>query len=807
MKFTLDWLKQYTDFKITVAELTDRLTMAGLEVDSVENISPELNKVQVAKILAVRSHPDADRLVLCDVTVGDEKKQIVCGAPNAKAGMLSPLALPGAVLPGGMKIKRGKIRGQVSEGMLCSARDLGLSEDHAGIMELPGELTPGENIVQALNLEDILIEVDLTPNRPDCASVIGIGREVAGFCNSRLKRPVDPADLPRLTGQGVPFSVDVLEPGDCPRYAARLLTGVTVGPSPWWLQKRLLAVGLRPINNIVDITNFVMLETGQPLHAFDFKKLAGGKIIVRKAASGETITTLDDQQRALDSDMLMICDEEKPVAVAGVMGGANSEVDPDTTEILLESACFDPISIRRTSRRLKLNTDASFRFERGVDPQGAPLALERVVRLIVETSGAHVVDDGIDACYEIEEPPVLHLRIQRTCDLLGMNFSGGELSTFLTGIEFEVKELDDDTLSVTPPSFRVDIEREIDLVEEIARLKGYNEISTTLPVVPMSFPEHDGARDLRKQLAGIMTSLGFYEAINYSFVAEKHFDMLSLPENDPLRQTVRLMNPLAEDQNVMRTSLLPGLLENIRRNINHQVVDIKLFEMGKVFLPHAGNLLPDEKFRLTAVISGRRSPGSPVIHFNNLETDLLDVKGVAETILRELRLLQVELILADSVISYGLEGNIIELRTNENVAGCCGQISPKILKTFGIKQDVFFLDLDFDALALLEKERKEFSPLPRYPAVKWDLAVLVPDTVGGGEILQSIREAGEPLFDHAEIFDVFHGDHIESGKKNIAISITYRSDKCTLDDETVGRAHQKMTDMVLSRFKGQLREV
>ncbi|MCD6390010.1 MAG: phenylalanine--tRNA ligase subunit beta, partial [Desulfobulbaceae bacterium] len=305
MKFTLDWLKQYVDVKMTVAELADRLTMAGLEVDSVENLSQELNKVHVAQILEVRSHPDADRLVLCDVAVGDEKKQIVCGAPNAKAGMLSPLALPGAVLPGGLKIKKGKIRGQVSEGMLCSARDLGISDDHEGIMELPQDLTHGENIVQALNLEDILIDVDLTPNRPDCASVIGIGREVAGFCNSRLKQPVDHAELPRLTGQGLPFSVDVQAVEDCPRYAARLLTGVKVCPSPWWLQKRLLAIGLRPINNIVDITNFVMLETGQPLHAFDFKKLTGGKIVVRKAAPGETITTLDGQQHELKTDMLM----------------------------------------------------------------------------------------------------------------------------------------------------------------------------------------------------------------------------------------------------------------------------------------------------------------------------------------------------------------------------------------------------------------------------------------------------------------------------------------------------------------------
>lgn len=807
MKFTLDWLKQYVDVPLGADELADRLTMAGLEVDSVEKIFHDLDKVCVAEIVTVRSHPDADRLVVCDVRVGDEEKQVVCGAPNAREGLVTAIALPGSVLSGPVKIKKGKIRGQVSEGMLCSARDLGISEDHSGIMELPESYESGQNLAQALGLKDILIEVDLTPNRPDCASVIGIGREVVGFCGGTLKLPVSDEDLPKFTGENVPFQVEVEASADCPRYSARLLTDVTVGSSPWWLQKRLLAVGLRPINNVVDATNFVMLETGQPLHAFDFTKLAGKKIVVRKARDGEKLVTLDGQERKLDADMLMICDAEKPVAVAGVMGGANSEVTPETTEILLESACFNPISIRRTGRQLKLGTDASFRFERGVDLQGTVRALERVVQILVDIAGAVVVENGVDACIDIKGPPVLQLRVQRTSDLLGMIFSSAELTAFLTSIEFGVEQLDDDTLAVSPPSFRVDIEREIDLVEEIARLKGYDEIPATMPNVQMSIAEEGQGRQLREQLAQVMTSLGFYEAINYSFVAENYWDMMALPEDDVLRNTVRLLNPLAEDQNVMRTTLLPGLLENVRRNVNHQVSDVRLFEIGKVFHPVDGKELPEERFRLTALLTGRRAAGSPVIHYGQETTDLLDVKGVAEMIFSQLRLPCINFGVDGHALSYHESGCVIDLSLGDRLIGQCVQISKKVLKKFGIKQDVFCLDVDFQTLVAAKKVAREFTPLAKFPHVRWDIAVLVPDFVGGGDLLQAIMTTKEPLLQQAEIFDVYRGDPIEPGKKSVAISILYRASDCTLDDETVGKAHQQIIDMVLSRFNGQLREV
>ena len=806
MKFTVNWLKQYIDFDFTPDELADRLTMAGLEVDSVDALFHGLDEVRVAKIVEVAPHPNADKLSLCEVAVGPERYRVVCGAPNAAVGMLTAIALPGVTLPSGLKIKKSKIRGESSIGMLCSERDLGISEEHSGIMELPETLEHGQSLIEALELKDTLIEVDLTPNRPDCTSVIGVAREVAGFTRGNISQPIE-KELPALTGEGVPFAVDVESPEDCPRYAARLLRNVTIAPSPWWLKKRLLSIGLRPINNVVDITNFVMLEYGQPLHAFDFDELAGHRIVVRKPAPGETITTLDGTKRELDPEMLLICDAERPVAVAGVMGGGNSEVSDATTDVLLESACFNPISIRRTSRMLKLGTDASYRFERGVDPELAPRALERVVQLMVAITGAKVVNNGVDFCEGIAEPPVLSLRVKKTCDLLGMDFSADDLIDFLTSIEIRAEKKDEDTLTVRPPSFRVDLEREIDLVEEIARLKGFNDIPSALPMVPMSFAERDQGRDLQKQAASILTSLGFYEAINYSFVSERHFDMLGLEAEDPLRTVVRLLNPIAEDQSVMRTMLLPGLLENVCRNINHQTTDVRLFEIGKVFHPTGGDQ-PDEKVRLAAVMSGRRHPGSSRLYFAEELVDIFDAKGAVEQLMEGFRLPQVEFLLAEGAPKrYVDPGSFFELKVDGKEIGCVGMLAKKALKQFGIKQDCFFLDIHLDELVELAAAPKIFTPLPKFQAVSWDIAVLVPEDVQAGQMIEAIGSFDDPLVQSADIFDVYRGKPIEDGIKSVAISVTYRSSEKTLDDETVGRVHEKIIDMILSRFNGRLREV
>ncbi|MFC1827499.1 phenylalanine--tRNA ligase subunit beta [Thermodesulfobacteriota bacterium] len=809
MKFTLNWLKEYTDFDLPVDVLADKLTMLGLEVDNVDDLYQELDPIKVAKIINVKPHPDADRLTLCDVTVGEEAFQVVCGAPNARPEILTAIALPGTTMPGGFKVKKAAIRGQESSGMLCSEKDLGISEDHTGIMELPDIASSGQSLSEALSLRDTLIEVDLTPNRPDCTSVIGIAREVAGFTSQKLNQPVK-NDLPQLTGEGVPFSVEVLNPEDCPRYAARLLKNVTIGPSPWWLRKRLLSIGLRPINNVVDITNLVMLEYGQPLHAFDFDRLGGGKIVVRRANAGENIVTLDGEKRELDQQMLLICDAEKPVAVAGVMGGENSEVIDSTKNILLESACFNPLSVRRTARHLNLGTEASYRFERGVDPELAPRAMERAIQLLVEIAGAEAVDNGYDCVSGIADRDTIRLRVSRTNDLLGMQLDSMEITRCLESIELQVTQADDDTLLVTPPSFRVDLEREVDLIEEVARLQGYNEIPTAMPVVPMSFPEQQPGLGLRKKLAAMLVSHGFYEAINYSFVDENNFDRLKLEDNDPTRKAVTLLNPLSEDQKIMRTMMLPSLLQNISRNTSRQNNDIRLFEIGKVFHPVADEPLPNENMRVAGVISGRRHPCSSLLHFETAGVDIYDCKGIVEAILQEVRLSNAASTVfrneISTVPSYIQPDSYIVFQAGDNQLGVLGKIDIEVLKAFGIKQDVFFFDLDLDMITELKPEPKAFSQLPKFPSVDRDIALVVPEAVAAGELLSAIDNARELLVESVEIFDVYRGDSVGAGNKSVAITLMYRSAEQTLDDNTVNKVHQRLIQMLEKDFQGKLRD-
>ena len=804
MKFTINWLKQYVDFDLSAVELADRLTMLGLEVDAVEHLYPGLEQIKVARVLSVAKHPNADKLSLCDVMVGDECKRVVCGAPNVKAGMLVPIALPGCQMPSGMQIKQSKIRGEVSEGMLCSGAELGIPQDNLGLMDLPESCQSGDLLIHALGLSDTMIEVDITPNRADCTSVIGIAREVAGVTGGTLVPPVH--NTPSLIDNGT-FAVEIEASDACPRYAACLLKNVTVGPSPWWLKKLLLAVGLRPINNVVDITNFVMLEYGQPLHAFDFNKIAGGKIIVRKAYESESMTTLDGTSRTLDPDMLLICDAQRPIAVAGVMGGENTEVSPQTSQILLESAYFAPLCIRRTSRTLKLSTDASYRFERGVDPKGTINALERAARLIVELCGAERVNGGVDHMSPMADPATITLRVSRTCSRLGISLTRDDVAELLRRIDILSTTLDDDTLLVSPPSFRVDLEREIDLIEEVARLKGYNTIPMSLPVVPMSLSEQDSSRVLRAKLTSTLLAHGVYEAVNYSFTSERYAELLGLAADDPLREQIKILNPLTDDQGVMRTLLLPGLLENLKHNLNRQNNDVGLFEIGKVFWPLTDQELPLEVMRLGAVFAGRPGVASPVYHYGFRPFDLFDLKGMVENILSQLGLLAAQFAVSPELPVYANPESSLMIVLGDTVLGSFGRVQTPVLKRFGIKQEVvYYLDLDLTAVGTLEPTKPVFKPLSKFPSVSWDLAMVVPDAVGAGEIVNAIMSSDLPLVSRVEIFDVYRGKPVAHGKKSVALSITYHSEEQTLDDNIVGQVHNQVIQLVASRYDGQLRE-
>jgi len=811
MKFTLSWLSTFVSVDgISPEALAEKLTMLGLEVDAVTPLYQGLEQIVTAKVLSVTKHPNADRLSLCRVDTGEEIVQIVCGAPNVREGLVTALARPGTRLPDGMKIKKAKVRGEQSLGMLCSARELGLSEDHSGIMELDESLPIGIPLTRALDLDDTMIEVDLTPNRPDCASVLGIAREVAGFTGQQLRMPV--SDVPLLDSGSTDFSVTIEEPDLCPRYTARKLTNVTIGPSPWWLQRQLLAVGMRPINNIVDITNFVMLEYGQPLHAFDFQKIRDGKIIVRRPGKQETeFETLDGTRRTLEPDMLMICDGKGPVAVAGVMGGLHSEVTDDTTDVLLESACFNPISIRRTARRLNLPSEASYRFERGVDPDIALAAMERAVQLMVDIAGAVACEGGVDDYPGRKELRTIDLRPARVCSLLGMELSAGKIAEYLQAIGFDVTDNGEQGLRVVVPSFRPDVEREIDLVEEIARLVGYNEIPTAMPLIRMDYPVRDELRQLRKEVATVCTGQGFYEAINYSFVDEKHLDRMGLADDDIRRRVTRLLNPLTEEQAVMRSMLLPGLLENVARNINYQQPDLRLFEIGKIFLQHEAGKQPEERYQLCAVCTGARYPGASPVYFSGQQADFFDIKGLLTAIVESLRLSgrkkPLEFVAdTDKQQPYVAPAAGLTLVDDDKEIARIGMVKSEVLQAVGIKQPVYFLECDLQLVNELPRSQKQFRPIPKYPMMKRDIALLVPKQVPAGELLKAVKGQRAELVESVDIFDVYSGKPIERGMKSVALSVTYRSPKKTLDDVTVDNIHEKIVQYLMTEFGGRYRE-
>ncbi len=812
MKFTLDWLKEYVDTgDLSPEALSEHLTMLGLEVDSVTPLFPELQPLKTARILSVQPHPNADKLQICEVAAGDETLSIVCGAPNARKDLVTALAPVGTVMPDGTKIKASKVRGVKSSGMLCSEKELGLGDSHSGIMELPADTEHGLSLLAALGMDDLLVEVDLTPNRPDCASVIGIAREVAGITRNQLKVPVESATLNHSNEH---FSVDIESSDYSPRYAAKLIKNVTIAPSPWWLRKRLLSVGMRPINNVVDITNLVMMEYGQPLHAFDYDKLSGRQIIVRHPKNQEkTFTTLDGQQRALEPDMLMICDAKEPIAIAGIMGGMNSEVSDSTTSILLESACFNAISVRRTARRLKLATEASYRFERGVDPGGCVTAMERAVSLFCEVAGGKAVDGGIDYYGGVCPLNSLKLRISKTSSLLGIKLDYDRIADVLQSIGIRCKPKDADTIWVNPPTFRIDIEREVDLIEEVARLIGYNNIPTSLPTVKLSYPEQNSQRQLRAQISNLLADIGFSEAINYSFVTEKHISMMQLTAEDNRRAQVRLLNPLSEEQSVMRTMVLPGLLENLKRNINFQNNAVKLFEFGKVFTPQGENEQPIEKERLTCILSGRRSGQTASLYSSEDGVDIFDAKGTTELLLERIRLhgcgsnsVTLRTPEESELESYADPSQCLILDSENGPVGKLARLLPEIAKHFGIKQDIFFIDIDFEMLCSLKAAAKNFSSLPVFPSVKRDIALLVPVSVRAGDLLDTIRESKEDFIEHCEIFDVYQGKPLDAGMKSVAVSVTYRSPKKTLTEKNVNKSHTKIINSLTSRFNGCLRE-
>jgi phenylalanyl-tRNA synthetase beta chain len=800
MLISLRWLSDYVDCPFSPERIAEGLTMAGLEVEALWPRYPQLKNVITARIESIDRHPGADRLHICTVSGGNSQYRVVCGAPNARAGAIVPFAMPGAVLPGGT-IKEAVVRGEVSQGMLCSEKELELGEDQSGIWLLPSETPVGIPLDQALGIQDFLMEVAITPNRGDCLSVIGIAREVAALGRTSVKYPeisLDEAGPPVETLT----SVTLDDPSGCPRYTARLIQGVKIGPSPEWLRTRVEAVGLRSINNIVDVTNYLMMEFGQPLHAFDFDRLREGRIVVRKAASSERFTTLDSVDRELPEDTVMICDGKGPVAVGGIMGGLNSEISQATTNVLIESAYFLPQSIRRSSRRLGLKTESSYRFERGIDPDGVLRALDRAAQLMREVGGGTIARGRIDAYPVPLTQPVLTLRVDRTNRFLGTKLSASAMQEVLERIEMRVEKLGQNELKVVPPSFRPDITREVDLTEEIARLAGYDSIPVTSPVVAVESAPSDPHQRARRELKNFLVGTGFFEVINYSFISYDALKKLRYPEGDPRLAPVRLKNPLSDEQAVMRTSLIPGLLQNARYNIDHRSENLKIFELSKVFLPKEGELLADEPHHIAGAMAGGRIP--QILYGGSEEITYVDVKGAVESILQFFRIEGIRF-RAESLPPWLDPHASASVYVGTVHLGELGKVHPEVREAFGLKQPVFLFRLDFDQLFALRGSTPFYSSLPKFPAIERDMALIADEQLQAEEPLDFISTLNELLLERIEIFDIFRSPQLGTGKKSIGYRLTYRAADRSLTDEEVNIVHGNLVEKVLNKFSVSLR--
>ncbi|MDL2275573.1 phenylalanine--tRNA ligase subunit beta, partial [Desulfosarcina sp. OttesenSCG-928-G10] len=785
MKVSINWLKEYVPVTMAISDLADALTMAGLEVDAIEDRYAHLDTVVVGEVVSVSPHPNADRLRCCTVNAGGGKMlSIVCGAPNVAVGMKAPLAQVGTRLPNGTQLEKSLIRGEVSEGMLCGETELELGLNAAGLMVLDAGLEPGTPLKQALGLDDVVLEIGLTPNRPDCLSMIGVAREIAAIQQVKMTKPAVSAlaaksPLPPST------TITIEAPDHCPRYSARVVGPVTVAPSPFWLQDRLRSVGVRPINNIVDITNFVMLETGQPLHAFDFDFLSGHRIVVKTAAQGENFVTLDKKQRTLTDEMLMICDGEKPVAIGGVMGGLNSEIKDTTTRVFIESACFNPLSIRKTARTLGLSTDAAYRYERGVDPDGTLFALNRATALMAELGKGAPMGDIMDVDVRTAPQPPICLSVSATNTLLGTDLASDQMADLLERVEFSVTSRNDDHLMVDIPSFRVDVTLPQDLMEEVARLWGYQNIPTTYPAPSAVGPVDSPLMAVRQRIRDILVGFGFSEAINYSFISPDSCDRIRLDADDPPRRHVALMNPISEDQAVMRTSLVPGMLEAVQRNVSRQQTTLRLFEIGKVFLPQPGALLPVEKEMLVAAWTGAATPRA--WHSPERPCDFYDIKGVADGMLKNLGIAgTIFTALSDDACRYTRPGYTARIRSADgSVIGQVGEVNAEVIRNYQIRQPVFMLEVEVETLSALMAGTVRMTPVPRFPATDRDITVIVDKSVESARLIERLLGFCEPLVEDVSLFDVFSGKPIADGKKSVSLRVVYRSSERTLEDEAI----------------------
>jgi len=802
MLLSLNWLKDFVNTGVDLDALAHGLTMAGIEVEEIIQVGSEWDNVIVAEITEVEPHPNADKLSLTLVSTGAEELPVVCGAKNISRGMKIALARPGAKLPNGMEIKKSKIRGQMSHGMICSEPELGLGNDATGIMPLSNDLVPGTPLADALDLRDTILDLGITPNRSDCLSVAGIAREVSAIFNVPYTVP---KPSPAETGDPIEntVTVEVVIPDHCPRYAMRLVENVNICQSPLWMRRRLENSGIRAINNVVDITNYILLEWGQPMHAFDLDLITDNRITVRSAMDNESFVTLDENERKLPDGTVMICDGKEPVAIGGIMGGLKSGISDKTTAVLLESAYFDPSAIARTGRAINLKTEASLRFEKGVDINTIIPALDRAADLVVTLAHGSLAKGRIDAHAKNPNiPEKIILSVSRASQTLGLALSSREMKQILNKLGMDTVETSADTLQVTPPSYRYDINRDIDLVEEIARIHGYDNIPVTFPKSVLTAKQANPQLQFTGKLKEIAVSLGYFEVINYSFIAPEHIRAINIDHSDPRTDPVELLNPLSADQSVMRTTLLPGLLLNLKHNNNNHISNIRFFEIGHVFTKTGNGSGIDETKKIAGLLSGIRNNENWSL--KNENTDFFDIKGTVETFLARLHIHDMTFTLKPGE-PYLHPSKSLGINVNHQKIGSFGEIHPDVIENFELENSAYLFEMDFDRLLKHASNNPAYTPFSRNPAIYRDLAMLVNREITAETIIQTIRTFKNKLITDIKIFDFYQGNNIDKDKKSLAFRIKFHSDQRTLTDKEVNKIRDKLVSYLYTELGIELR--
>ena len=793
MDTSLSWIKAYVpDLDVTAQEYTDAMTLSGTKVEGFEKMDADLDRIVVGQIDKIEKHPDADKLIICQVNIGTETIQIVTGAPNVKEGDKVPVVLdggrvagghePGQRVAGGIKIKKGKLRGVPSNGMMCSIEELGSNRDmypeapEYGIYIFQKDVEVGSSAISALGLDDVVFEYEITSNRVDCYSVIGIAREAAATFRKEFHPPVvTPTGNDEDVNDYV--KVTVKDQELCPRYTARVVKNIKIGPSPEWMQRRLASVGIRPINNLVDITNYVMEEYGQPMHAYDLDTIAGREIVVRRAEDGEKFVTLDGQEREMDSSVLMICDGEKSIGVAGIMGGENSMITDNVKTMLFEAACFNGTNIRKSAKKIGLRTDASGKFEKGLDPENAQAAIDRACQLVEEMGAGEVVGGLVDVYAEKREPSRVTFDAEKINALLGTDLTKEQMLGYLKLVELEY---DETTNEIVAPTFRQDIHRLADVAEEVARFFGYDNIPTTLPSGEATTGKLSYKLRIEEVARNIAEFCGFSQGMSYSFESPKVFDKLLLPEDSKLRQAIEIRNPLGEDYSVMRTTSLNGMLTSLATNYNRRNKNVKLYELGNVYLPKALPLteLPDERMQFTLGMYG--------------EGDFFSMKGVVEEFFDKIGLHKKEIYdpnAGKTFLHPGRQANIIYDGT---VVGYLGEVHPDVADIYGIGERAYIAVIDMPEIVARATFDRKYEGIAKFPAVNRDLSMVVPKNIMVGQIEEVIEKNGGAHLESYSLFDLYEGAQIKPGFKSVAYSITFRAKDRTLEESDISKAMDKI---------------